>query len=184
MRCDLQKYDLKNMKVLIIDDTLNMLTLVKSMLGRIGITQIETVNDAPSGFDRLSVFPADLIVVDWQMEPLDGHDFVRLIRTDGKTKDRKIGLFVTSGLPEQQRVRAAMKAGADDFMAKPFSTNILRDKIYRYIDIQRPDLQERCCNPTWAVIASRTRMNRYQNRENVSGALSVAEVVGLAKASR
>ena len=179
MRSDLQKYDLKNMKVLIIDDTINMLTLMKSMLGRIGISQIETVSDAPSGFDRLSVFPADIVIVDWQMEPLDGHDFIRLIRTDGKTKDRKIGLFMTSGLPEQQRVRAAMKAGADDFMAKPFSTNILRDKIYHYIDQQRPDLQERCCNPTWAMIASRARLNRFQGDNASRGALSIAEVVGL-----
>lgn len=183
MRGDLQKYDLRTLKILIIDDTINMLTLMKSMLGRIGITQIETVSDAPSGFDRLSIFPADIVIVDWQMEPLDGHDFVRLIRTDSKTKDRQIGLFIASGLPEQQRVRAAMKAGADDFMAKPFSTNVLRDKIYRYIDLHSTELQERCCNPTWAAMASRARLNRAQQDGSAQGPLSIAEVVGLTQST-
>jgi two-component system, chemotaxis family, chemotaxis protein CheY len=142
----IERYDLRPLKVLVIDDEPAMLEIIKGILTRCGVGEVKTSTDAAMAFEQMRYSVPDLIFVDWEMEPLDGGDFMRLVRSDNRFHDRNIGLFVITGFPEEWRVSQAIRAGADDFIAKPVSTLGVKTKLIRYIDRKREDLQQKCVN--------------------------------------
>lgn len=149
MQGSVERYDLRPLKVLVIDDEPAMLEVLKGILSRCGVGDIKTSTDAAMAFEQMRYRVPDMILVDWEMEPLDGGDFMRLVRSDSRFQDRDIGLFVITGFPEEWRVTQAVRAGADDFIAKPVSTRAVKTKLIRYIDRKREDLQQRCLNPKY-----------------------------------
>jgi two-component system, chemotaxis family, chemotaxis protein CheY len=146
----IERYDLRPLKVLIIDDEPAMLEVIKGILTRCGVGEVKTSADAAMAFEQMRYGVPDIIFVDWEMEPLDGGDFLRLVRNDPRFVERDIGLFIMTGFPEEWRVNQAIRAGADDFIAKPVSTAGVKKKLFRYIDRNRKDLQNRCLNPKYA----------------------------------
>ncbi|MEM6902154.1 MAG: response regulator [Pseudomonadota bacterium] len=149
-----ERYDLRPLKVLVIDDEPAMLEIIKGLLTRCGVGDVKTSSDAAMAFEQMRYNVPDIILVDWEMEPLDGGDFLRLVRQDTRFQDRDIGLFIITGFPEEWRVNQAIRAGADDFIAKPVSTIGVKNKLIRYIDRKREDLQQRCLNPRYQKLAS------------------------------
>lgn len=151
-----KKYRLAPLRVMVVDDEITMLRLLKQMLARCGIRQVETAADGATALRRLRTFDADLILVDWQMNNMDGHEFLRMVR-DGSVVKKDYGIFMITGNPQEDRVRAALTAGVDGFLAKPISTATLEQHIYRYIDLQRADLQRLCANPLYQKFAEASR---------------------------
>lgn len=137
------RYDLSAMRVLILDDEGNMLSLIGAMLTRLGVGQVQTARDAPRAIDLVSVFQPDLILVDWELGGMSGYEFVKRVRmlNDGE----EIGLFMVTGFSEVERVKAALTAGVDDFLAKPLAAGTLQRRINRFIDL-RPHLKWRFRN--------------------------------------
>ncbi|MBV6631747.1 MAG: response regulator [Alphaproteobacteria bacterium] len=150
----IERYDLRPLKVLVIDDEPAMLEIVKGLLTRCGVGEVKTSSDAAMAFEQMRYNVPDIILVDWEMEPLDGGDFLRLVRQDTRFQDRDIGLFIITGFPEEWRVNQAIRAGADDFIAKPISTAGVKGKLIRYIDRKREDLQQRCLNPRYLKLTN------------------------------
>ncbi len=148
----IERYDLRSLKILVIDDEPAMLEVIKGILTRCGVGEVKTSSDAAMAFEQMRYSVPDIIFVDWEMEPLDGGDFLRLVRSDNRFENRPIGLFVITGFPEEWRVNQAIRAGADDFIAKPVSTNGVKAKLFRYIDRKREDLQTRCINQKYAKL--------------------------------
>ena len=71
----------------------------------------------------------ELIVVDWNMPEMDGLSFVRALRAvQGGTKPAVIFCTTNSALPQ---IEAALGAGADEYVMKPFDEEILRGKLVR-----------------------------------------------------
>ena len=75
------RYVLANVNVLVLDDNRHMRQLVESILHALGVNHVCQAADAAQAFKELQHFNADVIIVDWHMELLDGLDFVRLVRT-------------------------------------------------------------------------------------------------------
>ncbi len=150
----IERYDLRPLKILVIDDEPAMTEVLKGILTRCGVGEVKTSGDAAMAFEQMRYGVPDIIIVDWEMEPLDGGDFLRLVRNDNRFVEREIGLFIITGFPEEWRVNQAIRAGADDFIAKPVSTTGVKTKLFRYIDRKRKDLQTRCLNPKYAKLNS------------------------------
>ena len=146
------RYNLTAMNAMVLDDETSMQQILKGMLRRCGVKAIESCGDGAEAFERMRWFRPDIIFVDWEMEPIDGGDFMRLIRSDSRYHQQRIGLFVVTGFADEKRVTQAIDAGADDFIAKPLSVTSMKSKVFRYIDRRRPDLQERCVNPSYTRI--------------------------------
>jgi PleD family two-component response regulator len=120
---------LRDLKVLVIDDNRHMRLIVKALLLQIGASQFREASDAAFAFKEMQNFPADLIIVDWQMEPLDGLDFVRLVRTAKDSRNPYVPIIMLSGHTEYRRVAEARDAGVNEFLAKPVSAEILSNRI-------------------------------------------------------
>jgi len=77
-------YNLERLNFLIVGDNKHMRALVKTILHALGSKSVTEAADGADAFKELRVFPADIIICDWNMSPLDGMDFVRLVRTGGQ----------------------------------------------------------------------------------------------------
>lgn len=124
---------LDGLAVLIVDDNQNMRRLLHTLLRAIHITEIK---EADSGKDALAVLNGvtpDLIITDLAMRPLNGIDFVRLLRSDRTCPAAIVPVIMLTGYSEEAMVMKARAAGVNDFVAKPVSANMLRERIERVV---------------------------------------------------
>jgi len=132
------RYVLDNINVLVLDDNRHMRTLVQSILHALGVKNIREAGDAAEAFKELMHFHADVIIVDWHMEPLDGIDFVKLVRTAKDSPNPYVPIIMLSGYTEYRRVVAARDAGVNEFLAKPISAKALYQRFAAIIENPRP----------------------------------------------
>ena len=132
------RYVLDNVNVLVLDDNRHMRNLVQSILHALGVKNVCEAADAAQAFKELQHFQADVLIVDWHMEPLDGLDFVRLVRTAKDSPNPYVPIIMLSGYTEYRRVTEARDAGVNEFLAKPISAKALYQRFASIIDNPRP----------------------------------------------
>ncbi len=116
------------MKVLVIDDSRTMRKLLASYLLEFTSSILEA-EDGIQGIEQLEKnLPLDLVLVDWDMPRMCGLDFVRAIRTNPAYAGMKI-LMITSHNTRED-IGQALEAGATDFLMKPMTEEMLRDKLH------------------------------------------------------
>jgi len=106
-----------------------MLRIIVNTLKNIGIqeTNIITSENGKDGFDKFTKHKEglNLILTDWNMPIMSGLDFVNKVREIDK--DIKIVMITTES--GKREVITALKAGVDNYIAKPFSAYLLREKL-------------------------------------------------------
>lgn len=119
-------FDLK-MKILVVDDFSTMRRIVKNILKQLGYENIEEAEDGAQGYSKLKNGGFGFVVSDWNMPNMDGLEMVNKIRGDAELKDLPI-LMVTAEA-EKDKVIAAIKAGVNNYVVKPFTAEILKEKM-------------------------------------------------------
>ena len=109
--------------ILVIDDDLEILSLVEVVLARNGMTA-KTVTSAAEAETALETFAADLIVLDLMMEGEDGLSFCRRLRTKTSTP-----IIMATAIAEDVDRIVGLELGADDYLAKPFNPRELVARI-------------------------------------------------------
>lgn len=116
------------MKVLIIDDAITVRIMTQAFLKELGFSEIHI---AENGMEALEILGhlgrVDLILVDWNMPLMNGLDFVKEIRKDPQFSEVKIMMMTTEN--SMDKIVTAMDAGVNEYMMKPFSKDILADKL-------------------------------------------------------
>ncbi len=129
--------NMAHLAVLVVDDNRHMLNLIKTILHSLGIKNVRLATDAAMGFAEQRQFPADVIISDWNMTPLDGLDFVRLIRKANDSPNRSVPIILLTGHTEMRLVLEARSAGVDDVLAKPVSIEALYSCILSVLERSR-----------------------------------------------
>jgi len=124
--------------VLVVDDNKHMLTVVKTILTALGVRNVRTVVDAADAFKEMRTLPADIVITDWMMSPVDGLDFVRLLRNAKDTPNPYVPIIMLTGHTEMHRVLEARDAGVTEFLAKPISAHALYGRIVTIVEHPRP----------------------------------------------
>jgi DNA-binding response OmpR family regulator len=111
--------------ILVVDDEAQVRDLVGSTLQHAGYA-VEAVEDGESAVDRLAdaATPPDLIVLDVRLPGIDGWEVCRRVR---ERADVPI-LFLT-GLNDDANAVRGFRLGADDYLGKPFSPQVLRERV-------------------------------------------------------
>jgi two-component system, chemotaxis family, chemotaxis protein CheY len=130
--------DLSSLRVLLVDDNRHMLTLMHRVLGAMRIKLVHEMADATEAFNELKHLAPDLVFVDWVMEPLDGHEFVRMVRTSPESPCPNVPIIMVTGHTEEFRIKAAVAAGVNGFLAKPISPQMVYQRICNVLDDPRP----------------------------------------------
>jgi two-component system chemotaxis response regulator CheY len=115
------------MRALVVDDSRTVRAIVGKTLRDEGLDVIEAANGR-EGLDRLRQTPGvDLILVDWNMPEMNGLDFIKAVRAD-RTYDAVRIMMVTTET-EQAQVMRALDAGANEYLMKPFTRDVLVAKL-------------------------------------------------------
>ncbi|MCC7017272.1 MAG: response regulator [Rhodospirillales bacterium] len=114
-----------------------MCALIKTILHAFGVRNVVQASDGAEAFNTLKHFPADIIISDWVMQPLDGLEFVRLVRTGKDSPNPYLPVIMLTGHTEMHRVVEARGAGVTEFLAKPVSPKKLYARIRSIIEHQR-----------------------------------------------
>jgi DNA-binding response OmpR family regulator len=129
---------LDDVSFLIVDDSIVMRNLIKLELMSWHCGLIREAADGGKGFDILETFAPDIILVDWEMQPMDGLAFVHKVRDRDRSPDPFVGIVMMSTRPQCRRALTARDAGVDAFLGKPFSRAGLLECVRTVIDNPRP----------------------------------------------
>jgi len=118
-------------RVLIIDDSKTVVTVLKKFLRSAGYQTLEAL-DAENGLAQLQPQPPELIFLDIVLPGMNGFAALRAIRRDPAT--RNIPVIMMSGNEQAMEQFFGTRIGADDFMKKPFSRHEVFFRIERLLD--------------------------------------------------
>ena len=114
-------------RVVIADDDADMRMLVEIAVRRAGLELAAAAVDGDDALQAIREHKPDLIVLDVSMPGMSGLDVCRLVRSEPSLAHIPV-LLLSAGVSGASR-QAGMQAGADDFMAKPFSPKLLSTKL-------------------------------------------------------
>jgi len=139
----LGSFSLERLHFLVVDDNKHMRALVKSILYALGCKDVLEAGDGADAFRELRHYAADIIIADWNMQPLDGIDFVRLVRTGKDSPNPYVPIIMLTGHTELHRVQEARDAGVHEFLAKPISAKALYSRIRSIVERPRSFIRTR-----------------------------------------
>jgi CheY-like chemotaxis protein len=128
----------EKLTILIAEDNKPMRSLVRDILDALGVGTILEAADGTAAMKQLGSSAVDIVILDWNMEPMDGLELTRQIRTSPESPDQFVPIIMLSGHTERARVLQARDAGVTEFMAKPVSVKALCARINAIIDAPRP----------------------------------------------
>jgi CheY-like chemotaxis protein len=130
------RYEL--LRVLLVDDNHHMRVLLAEILRAIGVKHILEANDGAEGLQMMRSNPIDIVMTDLSMQPLDGIDFVRLLRNSPDSPNQMAPVIMITGHSTQRRVAEARDAGVNEFLAKPLTARGVIERISQIVDHPRP----------------------------------------------
>lgn len=113
------------MRVLIIDDSKTMRGIERSVLATFSNMEIEEASDGQDGLSKAKAFQPELILVDSNMPRMDGLTFVRTLRQS----DKRTPVLMLASESEKSRVIEAIKAGVTGYVVKPFTPDLLNQRV-------------------------------------------------------
>ena len=132
------RLDISNVKFLIVEDNPFMRIILKQLLRALGVLEMAEASDGALAFSAMKTFEPDIILVDWEMQPLDGLDFVKLVRTGDDSPNQYVPIVMVTGHSEQNKVTQARDAGINEMLIKPLSARTLFSRIRAVIERPRP----------------------------------------------
>jgi two-component system chemotaxis response regulator CheY len=118
------------MKVLVVDDSTTLRRILAGTLRQLGMKDIL---EAPDGVAAVAIFDANkdigLVLLDWNMPNMNGFEVLKTIR--GRGSQAAVVMVTTEA--EKERILEAIKAGANDYVIKPFTQEIVIGKIQKVL---------------------------------------------------
>ncbi len=121
--------DPKKMNVLIVDDHKTMLRIVRNLLLQLNMENVDEAYDGQGALQKLTQKKYDLILSDWNMMPMTGLQLLQFVRNDQTYGHRKVPFIMITAESRPENVMEAKKAGADNYIVKPFNAETLESKI-------------------------------------------------------
>ena len=115
------------MRVLVVDDFATMRKIVRNILKQIGFEDITEAEDGNAALRVLKNEKIGLVVTDWNMPNLSGLELLQEIRKNSQTSNLPVLMVTAEGLKEN--VMEAVKAGVNNYVVKPFTAEVLQEKI-------------------------------------------------------
>ena len=116
------------MKLLVVDDSSTMRRIIKNTLARLGYKDILEGADGVEGWTQMDSNPdIDMLITDWNMPEMNGLELVKKVRADARFKDTPIIMVTTEG--GKAEVITALKAGVNNYIVKPFTPQVLKEKL-------------------------------------------------------
>jgi two-component system, chemotaxis family, chemotaxis protein CheY len=121
-------------KALVVDDSRMMRSLVMQSLriANLGEFEFTEAGDGAEALARFNPKHVDIVFIDWNMPKMTGYEFVRKVRVDRGIENIPI-VMITSERSMGKMQDALDKAGADQYITKPFTSSELHQKLEKII---------------------------------------------------
>jgi CheY-like chemotaxis protein len=129
--------EFQHLRVLIVDDSHDMRTLLRRMLTSIGVKNITEATDGHAGIARLSEGGCDVVLSDLDMKPMNGIDFTVEVRQSGHSSYSIVPIIMITGHTELHVVQKARDAGITEFIAKPVTMKALQSRLTEVVERPR-----------------------------------------------
>ena len=120
------------MKVLVVDDSETVRVMVRNILQQMDISVLE----AADGEEALQFLKGEhgiqFILLDWEMPVMDGMEFLLKVRNERLAESTKIIMLTT--YTKRLNILKAIDAGADEYIMKPFTSDIIIEKMQSLVD--------------------------------------------------
>jgi two-component system chemotaxis response regulator CheY len=114
-------------KVLVVDDQLTMREVTRLALQEMGVRNIIDAENGDDAFKKATTQPLDMIISDFNMPGMDGLGLLRAVR--GHPAVRKLPFILVTGRGDNALVVSAAQAGVNNYIVKPFTAEMLREKV-------------------------------------------------------
>jgi len=116
------------LKLLVVDDSSTMRRIIKNTLIRLNYKDVLEGEDGVEGWEMLDKNPdVDMLITDWNMPNMNGLELVKKVRADERFLDMPIIMVTTEG--GKAEVITALKAGVNNYIVKPFTPAVLKEKL-------------------------------------------------------
>ena len=109
------------MKIMVIDDSSTIRTVICGTLQQLGSVETETACDGEDALSKVFAFGPDIILLAWNMPKLNGLEVLKQFRL----KNKKTPVIMVTTEAEKPRVVEAIRAGVNDYVVKPFTPDSL-----------------------------------------------------------
>lgn len=116
----------KKAHILIVEDEPEIRELIALQLRRAGYTTTE-VSDASEALHAIDAVDPDILCLDWMLPGINGIEFLRMLRLKETAKQKPVLLLTAKASAED--IVYGLEAGADDYMTKPFDSNVLLARV-------------------------------------------------------
>jgi DNA-binding response OmpR family regulator len=121
-------------RILLVEDHATMREAMRMVLAEEGFT-IDLAADGPRALDLVASVHPDLVLLDLNIPGISGSDLLATLKANDDTSG--IPVIVVTAEEEEGR-RAAMRAGAEDYLTKPFSPRALVQTVERVLEGSSP----------------------------------------------
>lgn len=130
-------YKFDKLSILVVEDSPLMLEVMVNALKALGVGHIFQAKNGEAGYQAFIRERPDIVLTDWEMEPVDGLELVKWIRRNADSPKRTVPIIIMTGYAASQRVAQARDKGITEFLVKPFTANELARRIAYVIDSPR-----------------------------------------------
>ncbi len=121
----------KNLKILIVDDFATMRKVIRNLLKQGGFENVVEAEDGVAALKVLKSQQVDFIISDWNMPNMSGLELLKAVRGDDELKALPFLMVTAEALKDY--VVAAVKAGVSNYFVKPFTAEVLNEKIEKIV---------------------------------------------------
>ncbi len=116
------------LKLLVVDDSSTMRRIIKNTLQRLGFDDVLEAEHGVEAWQIMERTPdINVLITDWNMPEMNGLDLVRKVRAEKKYESMPIIMVTTEG--GKAEVITALKAGVNNYIVKPFTPQVLKEKL-------------------------------------------------------
>ena len=117
----------KSSRILVVDDFSTMRKVIRNILRELGYQDIVEADDGTTALETLRSQKIDIIISDWNMPTMTGLKLLKQVRADEALAKTPFLMVTAESL--RDNVVEAVKAGVDDYIVKPFTAQVLGEKI-------------------------------------------------------
>ena len=117
----------KLMRVLVVDDYKTMVRIVRNLVHQLGFLNVDDCTDGVTALEMMRKADYGLVLSDWNMQPMTGFDLLKAVRADERTQH--VPFVLVTAEAKSENVVAAKQAGANNYIIKPFTLQVLKQKL-------------------------------------------------------
>ena len=115
------------LKILVVDDYPTMVRIMRKLLKQIGYEDVDEAGNGKDAFDKICAKKYDLIISDWNMEPMTGFQLLEKVRAHPASAS--VPFILVTAESKAENILAAKNAGVTGYMIKPFNEKLLKERI-------------------------------------------------------